>query len=363
MFSAKIKFIYKPILAGVLFLAILFPWLCFQYNNIGYPVPETRHGMILDKISEEIPAIKLLHNRDSKYDIITGKTNPLNVTNNIHLDSKASINQIAIAKISTGYTSKDTPYQKFIKFIKCFFPFYAIFAVIGIIVRVREKSWNKFDTILAAMFLGHTLSIFAQVFIADNKLYASQRYIQTALPLYLIWVAAGFLYLYKNLKDLWKGRFKYLIFIACFAAVVVLCQQGYKKILRENITRRAGTKDLKEISKIIKEQNLPHISGKNTAMGCNFHISPIIITGEYSIGYYSRCKVISLKYAQQNAEATNKLIADGVIHFIAMRRKYIKHFPALSNKSQTKELYKGERYTLWMTNRHHLLFRSQILND
>ena len=351
MFSTKTKFIYKPIIAGILFLTIISPWLYFQYNNIGYPVPETRHGMILNKISEKIPAIKLLHNKNSKYDIATGEENPLNLINNVHTDSKVSQNQITIKKISTGYKSQDTPYQTFIKVIKSFFPFYLIFVVIGIIVKVRGKSWNKFDTILASMFVVHILFILLQLYIANNTLYGSQRYIQTTIPLYLVWGAIGFLYLYENLKDLWKGRFKYIIFIACSVAIIILCQQGYKKILRENITKMEETKDLRKISKIISAQNLPHISGKKTALKCNFNVSPIILTEENAIGYYSKCKVISLDYAQQHAEATNKLIADGVINFIVIRRKYTKHFPTLSNKSKTKELYKGIGYTLWMTNR------------
>jgi len=352
IFSNKVKYIYKPFLAGMLFLAILSPWLYFQYNNIGYPVPETRHGMLLNKMSEKFPAIKLLHNKNSKYDIVTGNIKPLHKKNHISSDSKISTIHIANAKISavqSYHNTKNTIGQFFQKLAKGFFPAYLFFAIIGIIVRFRDKSWGKFDTILLSMFLGHNLLIILQVLITNGRLYVSMRYILPAVPLYFIWITTALLFIYKKFKNFREGKFKYVLFLVCLVAIVILLQQGYKKTLRENVTRRTWTKDLKEISKIINTQKLFHLSGEHTTIDCNFNLSPIIMTNEPAIGYYSKCKVTSLKCAQQNAEATNKLIADGVIHFIAIRLKYAKGFSALNNKLQAKEIYRGKRYTLWMT--------------
>ncbi len=349
MLSNKIKFIYRPVLAGLFFVAILFPWLCFQYNNIGYPVPETRHGMLLHKMSKKLLAITLLHNKDSKYDIVTGNANPISGKS-----EEASVLQVQTRDIETlptlGYREDDdTLSQNFVKFLKGMFPFYMILAIIGIVLRVKEKSWNRFDTILLSLFLGHTVLVIAQVWIADHRLYVSQRYIQPTIPLYFIWVATALLYLYEKFKDIWNGRFKYLLFFTALVIIMVLLQQGYKDVIRENITRRAWTQDLKEISKIINKQNLLRIYGQHTALTCNFNVSPAIMTSETVIGYYSRCKVISLKSAQQNTGAINKLIAGGAIHFIAIRHKDADDFPALSNETQAKEVYRGKRYTLWIT--------------
>lgn len=350
MFSAKVKFIYKPVIAGLLFLTILSPWLYFQYYNIGYPVPETRHAMLLDRMSKAIPYIKLLHNEKSKFNIVTGNINAISDKKSVSLDYKTSKRQIVNKKVSivlSYHASKDTPYQMFIKFIKCFFPFYMIFALTGIILRLKEKLWNKFDTILLSLFFGHTFLMIAQVLIADHKLYVSQRYILTAIPLYLIWVATAFLYIYEKFKGLWNGKFKYLLFLACLVGMIILYQQGTKKIFRENCSKREWLTDMRTISKIINEQNLLHISGEHTPMRCNFNTFPLIMTNEAAIGYYAKCKVISLKCAKQNPEATNKLIKEGRIQFIAIRHKYAKRFPALNDKSQIKELYKGGKYSLW----------------
>lgn len=350
IFMGKVKFMYEPILAGLLSLSILFPWLCFQYNNIGYPVPETRHGMLLHKMSETIPAIKLLYNQDAKYDIVTGNANLF--TRKIGKPSVSGIQAkapvIKVLPVLRYHKDNDTLNQNIIKFFKALFPFYMIIAIAGIILRIKEKSWNRFETILLLLFLGHTLLVIAQVLIADHKLYVSQRYIQPTIPLYLIWGAVALLYIYKKFKDFWGGKFRYLLFFAGLVAIMILLQQGYKEVIRENIANRAQIKDFKKISKIINEQNLPHISGHNTALACNFNISPTIIMRETTIGYYSRCQVIALECAHQNMAVINKLIADGVIHFIVIPHKDAGGFPALNNKALTKELYRGKQYALWV---------------
>jgi hypothetical protein len=346
----KLKFIYKPLIAGALFLLILSPWLYFQYNNIGYPVPETRHGMILNKMSSAIPALELLHNRESKYNISTGKINSREQEKDDSSGARTSNAQIDAGKplLASHPADEDSLEQRFLKFLKCFFPFYMIFAVIGIVLRLKEKSWNKLESILLALFLGHTFLMIAQVFIADHKFYVSRRYILSTIPLYFMWTAAAFLYIYEKFKDLWRGRFKYLLLAASLITAAILYQQGTKQLFRENCSRRDYTKEQEEISEIINDQNLSRISGRNTALVCNFTLSPIIITDEAAIGYYSKCKVIMLKDAEQNIKTVNKLIKEGNIHFIAIRHRYAKDFAVL-NESQCKKLYEGRIYSLWQS--------------
>jgi hypothetical protein len=62
----KMKLYYQPLLACLLFSSLLAPWLYWQYHTIGYPVIETRHALLLDKLAKSYPIIKSIHHVRSK---------------------------------------------------------------------------------------------------------------------------------------------------------------------------------------------------------------------------------------------------------------------------------------------------------
>ena len=350
--SGERKRVCQALLTGLLYLALLSPWLYFQYRNIGYPVPETRHAMILNSLKKHLPIIALLHNENSRYNLnpVCSSSVTATVTATVQQQRSQEIRTAQMFSIlDSDYHQKKNPVSTFFKgLLKGIYPFYAVAALIAIIWRVRRKSWTRLETVLISLFLLHTLAIIAQIMIAEHKLYISSRYLLSAVPLYFPWSAAAFAGVYDEFKGQWRGRMRYLLLSAGAIAAVISYQQGIKQIISENfMAKRHEVEDLKTMIKLINAQNQPRINGVPTPFECHFYASPNIIADQVSLEYYAQCNSILPAGAKQHPGMVDALLKTGKIQFIALRKKNIKYYPHLKTYVPKVLLYQGKEYVLW----------------
>ncbi|QSH40375.1 glycosyltransferase family 39 protein [Lentisphaerota bacterium ZTH] len=347
--------IVSSVIAVAVFTGILAPWLCYQYLNIGYPVPEVRHGIILSQLTKHLPYIDIMHNK------------------NPSLSCKPSLNQFDQLKLKyavSADTAKEHParpetssvnpsareagyknsvlYQFCMKFLKGLYPFYFVLAFLGIILRLRNGKWNRLETVLLSLYVFHNLTIVGQILIADHKLYTSSRYLLVAVPLYLPWTATAFETVYIKLKRN-LHRLGLVIFAAiCLIIIIISYSQGTKELIHERFQpAHSGSRDLKIIAGIINSKNIPKISGVHSAFECNFYLSPTIVTKEVSLGYYTNCNVITAASALSNIPLTNQLIKENVIRYLVLRPEKAEPLHILKDQKFIKEIYSGRKYTLW----------------
>ena len=172
------RWIWRFLGCGIVASAMLTPSLIYNYHTIGYPVPEIRMGIILDK------SVPQLHNKDALFDIHRKEVNP----------ETADIPQAKEAPLPASADKKEieVKIKNYLEsIIDGFYPFFLVLAIPVIILRIRKKQWQPTETLVLGALLVHTLLVLLQILIFDHTLYVSTRYLTPAAPLSFGWAAQG----------------------------------------------------------------------------------------------------------------------------------------------------------------------------
>ncbi|MEI8246371.1 MAG: glycosyltransferase family 39 protein [Lentisphaerota bacterium] len=199
-------FPWRTVIALFLYLLCLSPQLAYNYRTIGYPVPEVRYGMILNKLEQQLGlnfynrnAIVKLPGLQSDASPVAAPTavaalrsNHIATAGNPALD----ISDEPSAASKSGYAVAEFIDSLF----KGFYPYFFFFAIPVIVMRIYRREWKTEESILLAVLLGHAFLIVMQIIIFDKYLYVSRRYLIPVAPLALGWSAIGMLALWEWLR-------------------------------------------------------------------------------------------------------------------------------------------------------------------
>lgn len=323
------------LLAAAMYLLILSPWLYFQYHNIGYPVPETRHAMLLARLESHIPALESLRNPAARHSLV--QRTPV-------ADAMTSENS------SIVISAKSKPQPRFLPgLIKGLYPLFFIVALCGGVMRVRNKKWEAADSILLALFAGHGILMILQILIADNKLYVSSRYIQSSLPLYLPWCAVAIDMFYGFGKQHLQSRWHFILPLIAIGIMIPSYQQGVKQVLRERLFNSKAIAEKQAIITIINNAEAPRMPAAHSPYDCHFVASPVILTDLKSIGYYTGSTVLTLDTVSFDQVGVAKLVDGGRLKFLIVRDGDSNISGCLKACARLEMLYSG-KMTLYRVN-------------
>ncbi len=236
LLNLKTGFPKKAILAGLGTLLLISPWLLYQHKTIGYPVPELRHAMFLEKT-----ALSRFYNDDAKIRL-PGRERPAPARS---LSKKqpssaqkptprtvrtpASSPQIIFPPSRSSYTV-----SKFTEAIllESVYPLFALFAIPIIILRIRRKEWRPEESFLLGIFFLHGVLQVGQIAIADQKLYVSPRYLVSVSPLVFGWSALGMMHLSEEIKRRRPKQANRLIRLLCICGLIGLYLHASGRIIK-----------------------------------------------------------------------------------------------------------------------------------
>ncbi|MBN2640481.1 MAG: glycosyltransferase family 39 protein [Victivallales bacterium] len=346
--------LWRPVLTGLTALLIITPWLIFQYHSIGYPVPESRHGRLLEQMSASMPWITCIKNDASRHELIDApslESTPAVIQNaNTQTTAPVTVKNTELAE-SSHRSKRGYSFGNFVaKLLKGLYPFMFVLAFAGVVMRIKTRAWNKYDTVMAILFLGHILLIVLQIAIADRYLYVSSRYVQSSIPLYLCWSAAGLEYIHTLIGRylpvrLLKLRLEWLV-----AAVIMVgsYQQGIKSVWSDYFGKDLPFRHQREIINIINASDLNRQYGEHTAYECHFYSAPLLVSDFNSLGYYTNLPVISWYDLQHGSSHGYKLpIAIENIAFILVRKSHQDKREWLNQRMKLEEVYHDRRYILF----------------
>ncbi len=246
----------RTILSGITALAVMMPLLTANYFQCGYFVPDVRFAGMAEKLlgkNEALTGDKTApetgtENRsdapagDVKYSaaIPVLKENSSAVTaegasekvcnsengsgagtempsgDNGNISEEVSNSELCgqagkAVSIPAVWSREPnhTPVEFVLDFLDGFYPFFALPALLGIYLRWRKKQWNRGDTLLITLWLGHNLLIALQLLIYDGNYYISKRYLMPAAIFGFGWTAEAVLEILDRLKKF--GRWRMLI--------------------------------------------------------------------------------------------------------------------------------------------------------
>ena len=141
-----------------------------------------------------------------------------------------------------------------ISIFKGIYPFFFIFAVFGIVLRLKERKWTAFDSLLIGMFFGIVLrlkerkwtafdSLLIGMFVIFELLTAflpwlfygelttSRRYLLIGVPLYFPFAAMGFLAVWNCSRK--RIAWKHIATVLLGIMVCVTLYNIYSPVLKE----------------------------------------------------------------------------------------------------------------------------------
>lgn len=181
-----------------------------------------------------------------------------------------------------------------ITIFKGLYPPFLFFLVWGIVARIWEGKWHKFDTLLLAVFLIFELLIASQVWIFYGELSTNKRYMWIAVPLYLPFAARGALGIWNILKRSYKGRIFAFLLGATLAVTTV--HNFYMPVTKEQSSskrrylRRLSMKTATAINKNWTPPPAAVDLTKLRCMRCDQYQSgrrPLVQTDWLRVGYLS----------------------------------------------------------------------------
>lgn len=185
-------FPYKSLCAVLMFLIFTAPWAYYEYQHTDWPVMESRHATILNKIFKTAPS-----------------NNSLAVAN--ITSRKALANPARKAKISNKSNK-----EFFENLWKGFYPQYIFFIIPVLFFRIRRKILKPEELILLLIVLLHAAGMIAQIAIADKQLFIYKRYLIVATPLLFGWAAIGLRWLVDKIKRILTLKYRW------FAKAVII---------------------------------------------------------------------------------------------------------------------------------------------
>ena len=232
LIATKIRFPWRTLVSSLVTLLIILPNLIYNYHTVGYPVPESRFAVIIDKVIPQIynkNAIPGLHRKKVVPNQQISPAPTLSTT-------PAKVSK-TVSKTVTKVTQKITPVhtiksgsendlkQYFRNITIGIYPYYFFFALIVIIYRIKCHLWTKEETILLSAYLIHTIGVLAQIVIHDRYFYVSPRYLTPGTVLYLYWTAICLIaiakFLYRTLPRKIRGGIVSALISGCVIALIL----------------------------------------------------------------------------------------------------------------------------------------------
>lgn len=210
LFRGKMVLPWRSVLSALAALVILLPWLCYMNQAVGYPVPQTRYAVYLERILQTIaPSGSQAADGNGQKESAdtaplkkeeTGKVaaGPLFTPPGTLLSSLQIFSTPAEAEADEREDEELTRF--FSGFLKGFYPPFAILALVGIFLRIRKRQWTGVETVVFSMLVLHFLFLVLQIRIADHCFYISRRYLLPVTPLEFGWSAFGACVIYSTLS-------------------------------------------------------------------------------------------------------------------------------------------------------------------
>lgn len=187
-FNSKWHFPFRSFCGCVLILLITLPTLYYNYQKVGYPVPEVRIGIVMSKI---VPFIK---NENAEVQLPSEKNKNSEIKKVEGVPQKHK--KVVVKRYLSGSFSKF-----FHGLVKGFYPYFFVFALPVIFFRIRRKKWKPEETIILSALMGHALLLVLQIMIFDHALYVSRRYLLPVAPLAFGWSALCIMQLWNYLSN------------------------------------------------------------------------------------------------------------------------------------------------------------------
>ena len=118
-----------------------------------------------------------------------------------------------------------------ISIFKGVYPFFFIFAVFGIVLRLKERKWTAFDSLLIGMFVIFELLTAFLPWIFYGELTTSRRYLLIGVPLYFPFAAMGFLAVWNCSRK--RITWKHITTVLLGIMVCVTLYNIYSPVLKE----------------------------------------------------------------------------------------------------------------------------------
>jgi 4-amino-4-deoxy-L-arabinose transferase-like glycosyltransferase len=220
------RFPRRCLSALLLALALLAPWLTYEWVQVGLPVLDMRQVVRANQVTAilglrlPVSAGRLPHQPDANLAIkrIPGEPPP-----------------------EQRFRNWDTSVPKRVvsEILKGLVPFYLLLAIPVIIVRLRRRHWTRQETVLLAAVATHTVLLLAALAVA----WIEKRYVIAAAPLLMGWAALGWLQIADWLRT---QRPPYGARVATTVAVVfalVMIWDGLSRARRPLMSHRASEID------------------------------------------------------------------------------------------------------------------------
>ncbi len=188
---------WRSIAAGLLVLAAISPQLAVNWHFTGYPVPEVRFALLIERVtaSKAVP-------RSPETPVVPAESIPETDA------ASAPVTPAWVAKTPVKAPETDNIGGFFESLGKGFYPVFAIPALLAIGWRLRRKLWRTEETIVLATVLIHAVLVVLQMVIFERKLYVSDRYLTTVSPLLFGWTAWGGVVLWEWLRSRYVRIFR-----------------------------------------------------------------------------------------------------------------------------------------------------------
>ena len=205
------RFPYKSFCAGVMFLILISPWCCYEYQKTGWPVTELRHAMLLDKIFKTEKA--------------KGCSVVINVT-----DQKSSSDTLPRTK------KGKTGIKYFLKnLLKGFYPQYLLFIIPVLFFRIKRKILTSEELILLSVVLIHAAGMIGQIAVADKRLFIYKRYLIVATPLLFGWAAIGLRWLFDKTRRFLNIKYRWLAKAAIVILIIVSLFDAWSRVRKAKL--------------------------------------------------------------------------------------------------------------------------------
>ncbi len=185
--SQKSLFFRLPVRSAAgfaLFLLLLLPWALYMQNQTGYPVLDSRQLEVLKRV----PLTELMDRRQlepASKPLLAG-IGALDIAAQpaVAADSESWTTEVtsSVAVIFQTISAKLAP-----ELYKGVHQYYIPLYLAGIFILIKRRQWSRYDWILPAVFVAHTLI----VLLAVGRLWTQARYILPAAPLLFGWAAVG----------------------------------------------------------------------------------------------------------------------------------------------------------------------------
>ena len=342
-------FPWRTILAFILYLFCLSPQLSYNYRMIGYPVPEVRYGMILNRF-EQWSEFNIFHNHNAIMKLPYAQAKDEAPVKTLCAGGSTTAVSSNIFGDSSPVTQNEYSVTEFIdSLFKGFYPYFFLFAVPVIVVRIYRRDWKVEESILLAVLLGHAFLIVMQIIIFDNCLYVSRRYLIPVAPVAFGWSAIGMLGLWGWLRSkipvLEKRAAAPLVFAGC--AIALLADSAGPVIkdytsCKKNTERKATI----QIAEFIRNDFGGRAERMNRELVCftyRSNRSPLIISDLPVVGYCAGGQNI---YAE-DADVNNGRTRPDYIVFGAVNDEKEKRYPGFNLIRRFQ--INNTRYDVWKT--------------